>query len=62
MRETKTPRQLSQPDPKPLPPPPPRQAGDPRSCAPGVKLPEGGMEEREAFEAWLAHVEAGRIG
>ena len=28
----------------------------------GAKLPEGGSEEREAFEAWLSHVGAGRIG
>ena len=25
-------------------------------------LPEGGCEEMEAAEAWLRHVEAGRIG
>ena len=28
----------------------------------GLKLPEGGSDEVEAWEAWLRHVQAGRIG
>lgn len=58
----KSPWQLGKPEPKPM----PRPAPDPSKYLPsgpaGVRLPEGGMEEREAFEAWLGHVEAGRIG
>ena len=28
----------------------------------GLKLPEGGSDEVEAWEAWLRHVQVGRIG
>ena len=38
---------------------------DPGPTFPSVEtehLPERGCEEAEAFDAWLRHVEAGRIG
>ena len=49
MKSTRRPGEADLPYPQPL-------------ASEGQKLPEGGCEEREAFEAWLAHVEAGRIG
>ena len=49
MKSTRRPNQSDLPHPQPL-------------AREGQNLPEDGCEERDAFEAWLSHVEAGRIG